>query len=63
MALTQAIGLQFVVAAGEITPDWRITSVVCMVPSVLGKEPIGSKILCTVKFRLVWPTLYFQRLV
>ncbi len=41
LALSEAIGLQFVMAAGEITPDWRIASVFCMVPAVLGKLSLG----------------------
>ena len=36
LAFALAIGLQYVVAAGELTPSWRITSVACMVPVVLG---------------------------
>jgi hypothetical protein len=29
--------LQFVVAIGEFVPNWRITTIACIVPVVLGK--------------------------
>ena len=38
LAFSLSLGLQYVVAAGELTPDWRMTSVACMVPAVLGNN-------------------------
>ena len=31
-----SLGLQYVVAIGEVTPDWRMTTVACMAPPALG---------------------------
>ena len=40
LAFSLSLGLQYVVAAGELTPNWRMTSVACMVPVVLGNKHI-----------------------
>jgi hypothetical protein len=35
-----SLGLQIALGVGELTPDWRITSVACMVPVILGNNSI-----------------------
>jgi len=36
LAFSECLGLQYVLAIGELTQDWRITTVTCMAPPVLG---------------------------
>jgi hypothetical protein len=40
LAFSISLGLQFVIVVGELTPDWKMTTVACMAPSVIGKNEI-----------------------
>jgi len=38
LAFSLSLGVQYVIVVGELTPDWRMTTVACMAPSIIGKE-------------------------
>jgi hypothetical protein len=40
LAFSISLGIQFVVVLGELTPDWRMTTIACMAPSLIGKIKI-----------------------
>ena len=37
LGFSMSLGLQYVILVGEVAPDWRITTVACIVPVILGK--------------------------
>jgi hypothetical protein len=38
LGFSMSLGLQFVILVGEVAPDWRITTVACIIPVLLGKN-------------------------
>jgi hypothetical protein len=36
LGFSMSLGLQYVILVGEVVPDWRITTVACIVPVILG---------------------------
>ena len=40
LGFSMSLGLQYVILVGEVAPDWRIMTVSCIVPVILGNGSI-----------------------
>jgi len=43
LGFSMSLGLQYVILVGEVAPDWRITTVACIIPVILGKNNIENE--------------------
>ena len=37
LGFSMSLGLQYVILVGEVAPDWRMTTVACIIPVVFGE--------------------------